>query len=96
MSGTRKTTDSLDPRRRKALYHAWHRGTREMDLLLGGFADAFIGHLSERDLTAFEDLMNVPDQDLFDWICGRSGVASNYDTPLFRQIVAFHENRVSR
>ena len=39
MSGLSRTSDDLSPRRRKILYHAWHRGTRELDLLLGRFAD---------------------------------------------------------
>lgn len=93
MTGTQRTTEGLDARRRKALYHAWHRGIREMDLLLGQFADAAIGDLSESDLSDFETLMDVPDPDLFSWISGRVEVAENYDTGLFRQIREFHASR---
>jgi antitoxin CptB len=92
MTGTRRTTEGLDARRRKALYHAWHRGMREMDLLLGNFADAAIGDLPDAELGEFEMLMDVPDQDLFDWISGREDVAANYDTGLFRRIQEFHNN----
>lgn len=93
MTGTCRTTDGLDARRRKALYHAWHRGTREMDLLLGSFADAAIGDLSDADLMNFERLMDVPDHELFAWVCGRAQVAPSYDTGLFRQILEFHTDR---
>ena len=92
MTGTRRTTEGLDARRRKALYHAWHRGMREMDLLLGRFADNAIGDLPESDLNDFELLLDLPDQDLFDWISGRETVATNYDTDLFRRILDFHES----
>ena len=92
MTGTRRTTEGLDARRRKALYHAWHRGMREMDLLLGRFADNAIGDLPEADLNDFELLLDLPDQDLFDWISGRETVATNYDTDLFRRILDFHES----
>lgn len=92
MTGTRRTTEGLDARRRKALYHAWHRGIREMDLLLGNFADAVIGDLSEAELGEFELLMEVPDHDLFGWISGQADVASNYDTGLFHRIREFHTN----
>jgi antitoxin CptB len=92
MTGTRRTTEGLDARRRKALYHAWHRGMREMDLLLGRFADSAIGDLPEAELDDFELLLDLPDQDLFDWISGRDTVAINYDTDLFRRILDFHES----
>jgi antitoxin CptB len=90
MTGTARSSDGLDPRRRRALFRAWHRGTREMDLLLGRFADAYIGDLSDTDLAAFEALMEVPDRDLFAWVTGSEAVAANYQTPLYRAIVAFH------
>ena len=83
----------LDVRRRKALYHAWHRGTREMDLLLGRFADAAIEDLDDADLEHFERLLEVPDQDLFSWISGQGQVAANYDTDLFRKLMEFHSGR---
>ena len=90
MTGTARSSDGLDPRRRRALFRAWRRGTREMDLLLGRFADAHIGALSDHDLGDFEALMDVPDGDLYAWMIGRSPVADNYATPLYFAILAFH------
>jgi antitoxin CptB len=85
----------LDARRRRALFRAWHRGTREMDLLLGRFADAYIATLSDRDLSDFEALMEAPDPDLFDWITRAepAAVPARYDTPLLRAVVTFHASR---
>ena len=71
MTGTSRTSADLDPRRRRALFRAWHRGTREMDLLLGPFADAHIAPLGDHDLADFEALMEVPDDELYTWIVGR-------------------------
>lgn len=93
MTGTSRSSDGLDPRRRRALFRAWHRGTREMDLLLGRFADAYIEALSEADLAHLEALMEVPDRDLFAWVTGREAVAANYETPLYGALVAFHGAR---
>lgn len=90
MTGTTRTSADLDPRRRRLLFHAWHRGTREMDLLMGRFADARIAELSEPDLDHFEALMQVPDPDLFEWITGRRAVPENYDNALVRRLIAFH------
>ncbi len=95
MTGTRRTTAGLNVRRRKALYHAWHRGTREMDLLLGRFADDAITDLSDSELDDFEALMAVPDNDLYSWLCGRSAPPGTYDTPVLRMIIEFHATRAA-
>ena len=43
MTGSQKSSEGLDPRRRRLLFRAWHRGSREMDLIMGPFADAWLG-----------------------------------------------------
>src|SRR3712207_3078761 len=90
MSGSTRTSADLDVRRRKILFRSWHRGMREMDLLMGQFADAEIGNLSNEELSDFELLIEVPDRDLLAWLTGEREVASNYDTPVFRRLKAFH------
>lgn len=80
----------LDERRRKLRYRAWHRGTREMDLVLGRFADAQLATMSPAELDAFEMLMEAPDPDLFGWILGQTPVPATIDGALFRRLVAFH------
>ncbi|MBA4267799.1 MAG: succinate dehydrogenase assembly factor 2, partial [Methylobacterium sp.] len=90
MSGSTRTSADLDPRRRKILFRSWHRGMRENDLIMGGFADAHIGELSEAELDEFERLIEVLDRDLLSWITGEAEVPENYDTPVFRRLKAFH------
>ena len=92
MSGTTITSAGLDARRKRMLFRAWHRGTREMDLLLGQFADTALGTMSPPDLDAFEILMEVPDQDIFAWITGNQPVPDNYNTQIFQQVVAYHQD----
>jgi antitoxin CptB len=87
--GLSRTSEDLDPRRRRILFRAWHRGTREMDLLLGRFADAEIAALGDADLDVFEQLMEVPDRDLFSWITGTAPTPENWSGPLLDRIVAF-------
>ncbi len=91
MTGTTISTQGLDPRRRRALFRAWHRGMREMDLLLGQFADAHIGTMTDADLDAFEVLLDVvPDRDLLGWFTGEWPVDPAYDTPVWRALIEFH------
>ncbi len=77
-------------RRRKIRFRAWHRGTREMDLILGRFVDAEIGSLAAPDLDALEVLLALPDPDLYAWITGFEPLPQNGCTPLLRRLSAFH------
>jgi antitoxin CptB len=90
MTGTTRTGEGLDPRRRRALYRSWRRGTREMDLIMGRFADAEIDALSEDELGLFEDLIEAQDRDLFSWISETEPTPEAYDTALLRRLKAFH------
>jgi len=90
MTGTARSSDGLDARRRKLLFRAWHRGMREMDLIMGRFADAWIEQLAAAELAEFEHLMEVPDRELLAWITGEADVPPNYDTALFRRLRDFN------
>ena len=87
---TERTSDGLDLRRRKLLFRCWHRGMREMDLIMGRFADAVMSELSEADIDAFETLSEVPDPDLYAWLSGGRPVPAEFDLALFRRLRDFH------
>ena len=74
MTGTTRSSEGLDARRRRLLYRAWHRGTREMDLIMGRFADARIGTLTDAELDDFERLSDQPEPDIYAWITGERPV----------------------
>jgi antitoxin CptB len=77
---------SLDARRRRLLFRATHRGTYENDILLGGFVQRHIATFCESDLAAVEDVLELPDNDLADWLTGRSNIPADRDTPMLRRI----------
>ncbi len=89
MTGTTRSSGGLDDRRKRLLFRCWHRGTREMDLILGRFADAEIASLSEDELTELERLIEVPDPDLYPAITGESMLPADIAGPLFERIKAF-------
>jgi antitoxin CptB len=80
----------LDPRRRRILFRAWHRGMREMDILYGQFADKELPGLPDAQLDELEALMDLPDRDVLMWLTGEAPLPNDYDTTVFRQIKAFH------
>jgi len=95
MSGIGRSSQGLDVRRRKLLFRAWHRGLREVDLILGRFADGSIAELTEAELSEFESLMNVPDGELLMWLTGEADVPASHDGPLFRRLREFRASQGS-
>ncbi len=90
MTGTQRSSDGLDVRRRRLLYRAWHRGTRELDLLLGRFVDVHIADLDDQALDDLETLMAAPEPQLYGWLTGQIDVPENYDTALLNAIRSFY------
>jgi antitoxin CptB len=89
MTGSTRSSGGLDDRRKRLLFRCWHRGTREMDLILGRFADAEIAGLSDRDLAELEGLIEVPDPDLYAALTGDKPLDPQHANALFDRIKAF-------
>jgi len=74
--------------RRKLGFRAWHRGTREADLLIGGFADRHLAGFDGEELGQFERLLTESDPDIYEWMTGQTPVPACHDnrvTALLRQ-----------
>jgi len=91
VTGTSISSDGLDPRQRRLLFRSWHRGIREMDLVLGRFADAHIAALKDGELDEYERWLEVPDQKIYAWVNGADPVPAEFDTALFRRLRDFHK-----
>ena len=79
----------LDARRRKLAFRASHRGMKEMDVILGGYADRTLAVMSDVELDRFEALLEVPDPDLHAWIVGGLEVPSEHRGELMQELRAF-------
>jgi antitoxin CptB len=89
MTGSTRSSDGLDDRRKRLLFRCWHRGTREMDLILGRFADTEIANLSDEELAQLERLIEVPDPDLYGALTGDKPLAPEHASALFDRIKTF-------
>ncbi len=78
-------------RLKRLKYQSWHRGTKEMDLIFGHFANQEIENLSEEELQQFEALLNVLDTTAYNWICGVEETPAEFQTPLFERICSFKQ-----
>lgn len=89
MTGSTRSSGGLDDRRKRLLFRCWHRGTREMDLLLGRFADAEIPGLTDAELAELERLIEVPDPDLYAALTGNAERRPEWTGALFERIRSF-------
>ncbi|MGI9408155.1 MAG: succinate dehydrogenase assembly factor 2 [Hyphomicrobiaceae bacterium] len=83
-------TTELEIRRRRALFRAIHRGTKEMDWLLGRFAKAKLADMNASELGTFEQLLSISDPDLNDWILDPMLIENREFGPLVTALRAFH------
>ena len=93
MTGSTRSSDGLDDRRKRLLFRCWHRGTREMDLILGRFADAEIASLSEPEMVQLERLIDVPDPDLYAALIGDVPLSPEYACAVFDRIKSYPGDR---
>ncbi len=87
--GGEPVDETRETRLKKLRLRAWRRGTREADLILGAFADAHLPELDDERLDAFEALLDAPDQDVYNWLVGRSAPPPEHDTELFALVKSF-------
>jgi antitoxin CptB len=85
--------ETAEARLKRMAMRSWRRGTKEMDLVLGPFADANLAALSEPELLIYDALLEENDQDLMAWILGQSAPPVAL-VPMLQRITAFAETRL--
>lgn len=82
-------TETIENRRKRLRFRSWHRGTKEMDLLMGSFADAHLGTFGREQLDRYEALLDVPEPVVYDWILGRTAPPADYENDVTKLLLAF-------
>lgn len=83
------TDDDLETRRKRLAYRSCHRGTKEMDILLGGFAGRYLGGFTAAQLDRYESLLQNSDPDLYGWITGQERIPEAQDHDVMRLLKDF-------
>ena len=74
--------------RRQLLFRSWHRGTREMDLILGRFAQRYLPELDSSQLDGYARLLEKADPDIYLWLTGREAPPADIGEDLWRRLMA--------
>jgi antitoxin CptB len=79
----------LETRRKRLLWRATRRGIKEMDIIVGGFAEANLAQLGDRELDAFERVLDIPDQDLLSYATRQSDIPADLRSAMLDAVLAF-------
>lgn len=85
--------DNISIKRKQLGFRSWHRGTREIDLLLGRFADAHLPEFGEGELAAYDRFLNNSDPDIYNWITGQEPVPPAEDNAVVRLLLDFYARK---
>lgn len=86
--------ETAEARLKRMTMRSWRRGTKEMDLILGPWADAHLAGLDETELAAYDTLLSENDQDLMAWILGQSAAPAAHAS-LLQRITVFASGRLA-
>jgi antitoxin CptB len=89
MTGSRLSSDGLDARRKRLLFRCWHRGTKELDLIIGGFADAHLPTLTEAELDQLEKIIEAPEPELYAALTGEIPAPQGVSGDVFEKMKSF-------
>lgn len=82
--------DNISINRKRLKFRSWHRGTREIDLLLGKFADAHVDGFGAEEIGLYDRFLNNSDPDIYNWITGQEPVPPAEDSKVVRLLLAFY------
>jgi len=89
-------TDMRAARLRKLSFRAWRRGFKEADIILGNFADDMLPGMSDEELDIFEDLLEVPDQDLYGWIIERDPTPAEFQSVIMNKLNIYYKTAYTK
>ena len=85
-----------DDELKRLAWRASHRGTREADMLIGGFFDAQHAGWSADDRATFADMLEHQDADIMAWAIGASAPPAHFEGPLMEALKRLDYIRVPR
>jgi antitoxin CptB len=75
-----------ETRLKRLRFRSWHRGTKEADLLIGGFFDARSADWNDAEITLFEELLEEQDVDIMGWAIGTIPIPDRWRGPLMERM----------
>jgi antitoxin CptB len=82
--------DNISITRKRLIFRSWHRGTREIDLLLGKFADTHVPDFDEAKVEQYERFLKNSDPDIYNWLTKVEPLPPAEDSEVVQMLLAFY------
>ncbi len=79
--------NDLETYKKKIIFKASHRGSKEMDILLGNFIKKYIELFNENELGLFNDILECDDDDIYQWIIGKKEIPNQHSNRVFSLLI---------
>ena len=79
--------NDLETYKKKIIFKASHRGSKEMDILLGNFIKKYIELFNENELGLFNDILECDDDDIYQWTIGKKEIPNQYSNRVFSLLI---------
>ena len=83
------TVENTDNKRKRLIFRSWHRGMKEMDQIMGSFANQYVPKFTEEELDVYEQVLENTDPDMYDWICGRVEVPADKNSAILEKLLNY-------
>jgi len=81
--------ETIENKRKRLIFRSWHRGTREMDIIMGRFADEYVPSFDEQALAEYDEILSLPDPDLYNWYSGKEDVPDHDKSDVMDLFLSF-------
>ena len=81
--------ETIENKRKRLIFRSWHRGTREMDIIMGRFADSYISEFSDSQLNQYDSILSLSDPDLYNWYTQKEELPANLRSEVMDIFLSF-------
>lgn len=78
--------EAIEKKRKRLIFRSDHRGTKEMDLIMGSFARENVPIFTEDELDQYDEILQENDPNLYNWITGKDEAPANVISPVFEKL----------
>lgn len=81
-------TETLENTKKRLIFRSWHRGTKEMDILMGSFAQEHVPDFNQDEVSIYDEMLELSDPDLYNWYTKREEIPANLDNAVMQKFLA--------
>lgn len=83
------TLETLEKKRKRLIFRSWHRGMKELDQIMGSFANKYVPVFTAEELDLYDEVLQNSDPEMYDWICQREQVPDEKNSVILEKLINY-------